>query len=42
MIFKEIMIWAIAKYDLDNVVRMMEGLPQKIRLANENGLNSVL
>ena len=29
-------------YDRDNVVRMMEGLPPKIRLANENGLNSVL
>ena len=34
--------WAIAKYNRDNVVRMMEALPQKIRLANENGLNSVL
>ena len=34
--------WAIAKYDKDNVVRMKDGLAQKIRSAHEYGLNSVL
>ena len=34
--------WAMAKLDRSSIVRMFDNLPEKIKAANENGLNTVL
>ena len=34
--------WAMKKFDQTTIVKMFDNLPEKIRSANVNGLNSVL
>ena len=34
--------WVLAKLDRSSIVRMFDNLPEKIKAAHENGLNTVL